>query len=176
MIEPAFADAAPFATRYTADGQFIETLPVPELARAYGLAPHPEGGWYARTWTSDVPVELTESDGSARTRPTATLILFLLPAGEFSAWHTVRSAETWIWNALAPIVLETGGTGPHPGEIERTVLGSDLAAGQVLQAHIPAGVWQRTVPSTEDALASCVVSPGFDFADFSLEEASERQT
>jgi len=32
----------------------------------------------------------------------------------------------------------------------------------------PAGVWQRTVPSDADALVSCLVSPGFDFADFEL--------
>ena len=33
---------------------------------------------------------------------------------------------------------------------------------------MPAGVWQRTVPSDADALVSCLVSPGFDFADFEL--------
>ena len=35
---------------------------------------------------------------------------------------------------------------------------------------IPAGVWQAAEPAGgEPALVSCVVSPGFDFADFSLE-------
>jgi hypothetical protein len=31
---------------------------------------------------------------------------------------------------------------------------------------IPANVWQRTLPGDVEALVSCVVSPGFDFADF----------
>jgi len=169
MALPIPDDSISFATRFTVQGEAIETLPVPQLAEAYGLSPHPEGGWYRRTWTSEVMVELADADGTIRIRPTATLIVFLLPPGEFSAWHTVQSAETWIWNALAPIVLETGGSGPRPGPAERVVLGADLAAGQVLQAHIPSGVWQRTVPSDSNALASCVVSPGFDFADFSLD-------
>ncbi|WP_230487361.1 cupin domain-containing protein [Nocardioides anomalus] len=29
-------------------------------------------------------------------------------------------------------------------------------------------MWQRTVPHDDDALVSCLVSPGFDFADFEL--------
>lgn len=33
---------------------------------------------------------------------------------------------------------------------------------------VPSGVWQRTVASDADALVSCLVSPGFDFADFRL--------
>ncbi len=33
---------------------------------------------------------------------------------------------------------------------------------------MPGGVWQRTVPGSGDALVSCLVSPGFDFADFEL--------
>jgi len=38
----------------------------------------------------------------------------------------------------------------------------------VAQAVVPAHVWQRTVPGPADALVSCLVSPGFDFADFEL--------
>ena len=34
---------------------------------------------------------------------------------------------------------------------------------------MPAGIWQRTLPSEDaDALVSCLVSPGFDFDDFEL--------
>jgi predicted cupin superfamily sugar epimerase len=48
------------------------------------------------------------------------------------------------------------------------VVGSDVAAGQLPQALVPAGVWQRTLPGPADALVSCLVSPGFDFDDFEL--------
>ena len=48
------------------------------------------------------------------------------------------------------------------------MVGLDLAAGQRTQSLVPAGEWQRTLPSDGDALVSCLVSPGFDFADFDL--------
>ena len=130
----------------------------PPLAEHFGLEPHPEGGWYGRTWTAPNTVET-----AGGTRPAATLILFLLPAGEVSAWHRVSSTEFWIWNGLAPITLELGGDGDAPVAGE-----SHLLDARMPQLEIPAGVWQRTRPSAADALASCMVSPGFDFADFTL--------
>ncbi|SDC25937.1 cupin domain-containing protein [Nocardioides lianchengensis] len=130
----------------------------PPLADVLGLEPHPEGGWYRQTWAS--PVEVTLPDG--RVRPTATLIHFLLPAGESSAWHRVASDEIWLAHTGA-VTLELGGTDVRPGEPTAEVC--DAAHPQVL---VPAGVWQRTVPSAADALVSCLVSPGFDFADFEL--------
>ena len=136
----------------------------PAVAEALDLEPHPEGGWYRQTWAS--PVEVTLPDG--RVRPTATLIYFLLPAGESSAWHKVASDELWLAQQ-GRVVLELGGTGDLPGDVESYVVGLDLAAGEVPQARVPAGVWQRTVPSGADALVSCMVSPGFDFDDFELE-------
>ncbi|WP_183095242.1 cupin domain-containing protein [Nocardioides stalactiti] len=130
----------------------------PPLAEVLDLDPHPEGGWYRQTWVS--PVTVTLPDG--RVRPTATLIYFLLPAGESSAWHKVASDEIWLAHTGA-VTVELGGTGPQPAGAGSFVV--DAASPQGL---VPAGVWQRTVPSTADALVSCLVSPGFDFADFEL--------
>jgi predicted cupin superfamily sugar epimerase len=132
---------------------------VPPLAQALDLEPHPEGGWYRQTWRS--PVDVTLDDG--RVRPTATLIHFLLPAGESSAWHRVASDELWLAHQGA-VTLELGGAGATPARASRVVVDADHP-----QALVPAGVWQRTVPSAADALVSCVVSPGFDFDDFELE-------
>jgi predicted cupin superfamily sugar epimerase len=151
------------AVRRTADGEFIEELDRPPLAVSFGLEPHPEGGWYGRTWTATDTVETASG-----TRPAATLILFLLPAGEFSAWHRVSSTEFWIWNGLAPITLQFGGSGDAPVVDAQYELGSGMP-----QLEIPAGVWQRTLPSSADALASCMVSPGFDFADFTLADPTD---
>jgi predicted cupin superfamily sugar epimerase len=149
------------AIRRTVDGEFIEELERPPLAVTLGLEPHPEGGWYARTWSAPDSVTV---DG--RTRPAATLIVFLLPAGEFSAWHRVSSTEFWIFNGLAPVALQLGGTGDSPVvETEHVI---DAGSPQL---QIPANVWQRTLPSDADALVSCMVSPGFDFADFTLAES-----
>jgi uncharacterized protein len=137
---------------------------VPPLARELGLQPHPEGGWYRETWRS--PVEVTLPDG--RVRATATMIHFLLPAGESSAWHRVASDEIWIAHT-GVVTLELGGDGPAPATDTSYAVGVELAAGQQSQVLVPAGVWQRTVPGAADALVSCLVSPGFDFADFELE-------
>ena len=136
----------------------------PALAEQLDLTPHPEGGWFRQTWAS--PVTVTLPDG--RVRPTATLIHFLLPAGEYSAWHRVRSDEVWLAH-LGTVSLELGGAGdvPEAGGTAHAV-GLDLAHGQMMQALVPTGTWQRTVPGPEDALVSCLVSPGFDFADFEL--------
>ncbi|MCK5892492.1 cupin domain-containing protein [Aeromicrobium sp.] len=125
-----------------------------------GLEPHPEGGWFRQMWRS--PVEVTLPDG--RVRATATLIHFFLPAGESSAWHVVASDEIWIAQT-GTVTLELAGTADQPGsDVERHTCAVDAEA----QVLVPAGVWQRTVPTGADALVSCLVSPGFDFADFRL--------
>ena len=135
----------------------------PPLAEQLDLQPHPEGGWYRQTWMADERVRT--HDG--RDRATATLILFLLLAGESSAWHRVASEEIWLAHG-GMVTLELGGDGSEPGPGAVETLGVDLAVGQRPQIVVPAGVWQRTRPSDADALVSCVVSPGFDFADFEL--------
>jgi predicted cupin superfamily sugar epimerase len=158
------------AARRTVDGDVIEWLAVPERAAALGLEPHPEGGWYRRTWTA--ATEVTTTGGN---RPAATLISFLLPPGEASAWHVVSSDEIWLWHGPAPVTLQLGGGEAAPIEGELIVLGADEAAGQCAQGLVPAGTWQRTLPSDGEALVSCLVSPGFSFADWSLAE-EERGT
>ncbi|MEW1955234.1 cupin domain-containing protein [Terrabacter sp. NPDC080008] len=135
----------------------------PALADLLDLQPHPEGGWYRQTWVA--PETVTLPDG--RQRATATLVLFLLPAGESSAWHRVSSDEVWLAHH-GSVTLELGGDGPAPGETTQVRLGPDLSGGEVAQAVVPARVWQRTVPVATDALVSCLVSPGFDFSDFQL--------
>jgi len=133
---------------------------VPVLARALDLAAHPEGGWYRRTWTSPVPVDTAHGP-----RPSATAILYLLD--DVSRWHRVRSAELWCRHGGADVELRLGGTGPAPEQ--EGVARLDAEHPQVL---VPAGVWQSArLLGAEPALVSCVVSPGFDFADFELAAA-----
>lgn len=137
----------------------------PPLAEHLSLQPHPEGGWYRQTWVSPERVQL--ADG--RERPTATLIYFLLPAGETSAWHRVASDEIWMAHA-GMVIVEYGGEGAAPSTGLTTRVGVDVGKGEQLQAVVPAGVWQRTLPGSVDALVSCLVSPGFEFEDFELLE------
>lgn len=136
----------------------------PHTATLFNLEAHPEGGWFRRTWTSDRAVE-TE----AGVRPAATCIHYLLAPGEHSAWHVVTSDEMWLWHGPGSLVLSFGGSGDQPNAERVVVLGPNHEAGEVAQALVPAGTWQaaRLAGDTE-VLVSCVVSPGFDFADWSL--------
>ncbi|MUM35219.1 cupin domain-containing protein, partial [Mycolicibacterium sp. CBMA 361] len=93
-------------------------------------------------------------------------ILFLLMPGQQSAWHTVHSAELWLFHRGSPLLLEVG---PERATAETLLLGADVAAGQQPQLLVPPGHWQRARPrDDEPTLVSCIVVPGFDFADFVL--------
>jgi predicted cupin superfamily sugar epimerase len=137
----------------------------PPVAEALDLLPHPEGGWFRETWRTAVEFEPPGYGGS---RHSATGIYFLLQSGEESVWHMVRSDEVWLWHRGGPLTLLLGGAGETPAATPRTVtLGPAVERGQVPQAVVPAGTWQAARPvGPEEVLVSCVVSPGFDFADF----------
>ena len=122
----------------------------PRTAELLDLAPHPEG--------------------YPGPRAAATVIYFLLAPGQESRWHRVRSDEVWLWHAGGPLLMLDGGDGDRPSDHPGvTTVGPDLAAGQAPQHVIPGGHWQaaRPVGATE-VLVTCVVAPGFDFADFTL--------
>ncbi len=59
------------------------------IVERLGLETHPEGGWYTRDWQSPHTDE-------ASSRPLSSLIYFLLPEGDASAWHKVDADEVWL--------------------------------------------------------------------------------
>jgi predicted cupin superfamily sugar epimerase len=141
-------------------GRVIEFSPRPPVAEALDLLPHPEGGWFRETWRTSTPVQAHGGE-----RATATGIYFLLGALEESMWHAVRSDELWLWHRGGPLELTMRG---DDGE-NTVILGPDVEHGQVPQALVPGGVWQSARPADDqEVLVSCVVSPGFDPADFSV--------
>lgn len=131
-------------------------LPAARVCAALGLLPHPEGGHYRELWR-DAP-----ADGG---RGAGTSILFLLAAGERSHWHRVDAAEIWIWAAGAALRLGIAGA---DGQTREVRLGPDLAAGELLQAVVPAACWQAACSMGGWTLVSCVVAPAFEFAGFEL--------
>jgi uncharacterized protein len=165
----------------------------PPLAESLNLRPHPEGGWFRETWRSAISFSPAGYEGP---RCAATAIYFVLYPGEQSRWHVVRSDELWFWHDGGTLELRLGGMadGPehehtadqvapvaggapseaasatrHPSPAGVVLLGPDVLAGQQPQALVPGGTWQSAVPATDQAvLVSCVVAPGFDFADFRL--------
>lgn len=146
----------------------MDVTELPEWVRRLDLAPHPEGGWFRETWRSEL--ELGRAALPSRydgPRSAGTAILFVLMPGQQSAWHTVHSAELWLYHRGSPMVLEHG---PDQRSATTWTLGSDIEAGQHPQVLVPAGHTQRARPDGfEPSLVSCVVVPGFDFADFRLD-------
>jgi predicted cupin superfamily sugar epimerase len=140
---------------------------LPEWARRLELSPHPEGGFYRETWRSELTMpQSVLPPAYTGSRNAGTAILFLLLPGQQSAWHTVRSAELWLYHRGGPLVLEVG---TEQKTAATHILGADVEGGEIPQFVVPPGHWQRARPAgDEPCLVSCVVVPGFDFADFAL--------
>ena len=143
---------------------------VDEIIEHLGLEPHPEGGWYRRTWAhpgitptgAPAPDGLTDEPAG---RPHGSAIVYLLAAGERSHWHLLDAHELWHHYAGDPLELELS---DDAVAVRAQVLGTDLAAGQLPQLHVPAGVWQSARSLGAWTLVGCTVVPGFDFAGFTL--------
>lgn len=132
------------------------TLPEDAVRSALGLAPHPEGGHYRELWR-DQP--------SSGQRGAGTSILFLLAAGERSAWHRVDAAEIWLWQSGSALLL--GIANPEAGR-QQVRLGPDLAGGEVLQGVVPAHAWQDARSLGAWTLVGCIVAPAFEFSGLEL--------
>ncbi|MFC9844054.1 cupin domain-containing protein [Streptomyces sp. NPDC060223] len=144
----------------------------PALAAALGMRRHPEGGWFVETWRSP---QTFRPDGYPGPRAVATGIYFLLGPGDTSAWHTVRSDELWLWHRGGPLELLLGGDADQPGGAPEVIrLGPGVENGERPQALVPGGIWQSAHPATDqEVLVSCVVAPGFDYADFRLIDSGD---
>jgi uncharacterized protein len=133
-----------------------------QLIAALGLAPHPEGGYFAEVYRSASSVMPEDARPS---RLALTSIYFLLPAGAVSRWHRVLSDEVWHFYEGAPLNLWMA----PPEAIEATPhrLGP-IADGQRPVRTVPAGWWQAARSAGEYSLVGCTVGPGFEFQDFAL--------
>ena len=133
------------------------------LVEAYGLAPHPEGGFFKETYRS---AETMTTRGGV-VRPISTGILFLLPEGEKSRLHRIKSDELWHFHLGGALRLTQ--ISPE-GKIEDVIIGPDVGRGHRLQHVVPARHWFGAEPEagTNFCFVGCTVAPGFDFADFDL--------
>jgi predicted cupin superfamily sugar epimerase len=129
------------------------------LIQALTLQPHPEGGWYRETW---------RADAAPGERASATAILFLLEQGQQSHWHKVDATELWLFHAGSPLRLRTAED--DAGPVREVRLGPDVLFGEQPQLRIAPGAWQAAEADRGWALVSCIVSPGFEFAGFTLAE------
>lgn len=137
-----------------------------EVARLLGLEPlEQEGGYFRRTAESGMVLP-----GSGRRA--YSLIYFLVTPVGFSALHRLGTDEIWCFHAGDP--LESLRLAPDgSGKIVR--LGLNVAAGELPQDIVAAGLWQgtRLCPGGRWALGSCVVAPEFLWNDFILGNRAE---
>ena len=163
------------------------------LAASLGLEAHPEGGFFLETYRAAQTVATARGERAA-----STAILFLVTAESASRLHRLASDELWVFQGGLPLELVTiaadGGLERRVlGDLDEILRSRDLRTppteafpeGQLQrppvwlpQVLVPAGSWQGArlaggphLPAERAwALVSCLVTPGFDDADFELGE------
>ena len=143
-------------------------LTADQIIEMLDLRPLPfEGGYYRETYRSTevIPRQaLPARFSSARSALTAIYYL-LTPTSSVSAMHRLPTDEMYHFYAGDPVeMLQL-----YPdGRAVILTLGGDLAAGQRVQAMVPAGVWQGSRLSAGGgyALMGVTVAPGFDMDDY----------
>jgi len=150
-----------------------------ELAAELELEPHPEGGFFRETYRASEMVPTPRGERAA-----STAILFLLTPASPSRFHRLQSDEVWVFQVGSPLELLTIDAA---GDAQARRLGRPMGAAAAPQAVVRAGVWQAArvvaggASEPEDAptderlwsLVTCVVTPGFDYADFELGRGGE---
>ena len=133
-----------------------------------GLEPHPEGGYFKRTFASQEQItdqELTvHFEGK---RMLYTSIYFLLTSNDVSHFHRLQSDELWYYHAGSPLSVHMI---DENGEYTEHKLGLDLENGEVPQVLVPKNtIFGSSVKDRETfSLVGCMVSPGFEYQDFEL--------
>ena len=138
-----------------------ETARVEQLIRELNLVPHPEGGWFRRSFRSGSDVR--RATDRAR-RAALTAIFYLLPGGEVSRWHRVGADETWHFYEGSPMeLLRMDADGRWTSQMLGPV-GTDCLP----QRTVVAGEWQAGRAARGYALMGCSVAPGFEFKDYHM--------
>lgn len=133
-----------------------------------GLLKHPEGGYYREIYKC--PEMITDAELTVKfegKRNLSSSIYFLLPSGEVSHFHRLKSDELWYFHAGSPLTIYVI---DKNGSLQEFKLGLDLEKGEFPQVIIPAGsiFGAEAIGENSYALVGCMVSHGFDFRDFEL--------
>ena len=133
------------------------------------LAPHPEGGYVARTHTG--------SASAPGGRPLVTSILYLLEAGQRSALHSLAASdELWFHHegdALEVVELSVADAAGADARVSAARLGPGGALSHTVPARAVFGARVPRGGPAGFALVSCAVAPGFDYAEWRLEGAAD---
>ncbi len=138
------------------------------------LEAHPEGGYYRRTYQSNIVLPSTALPNRFKnSRLAASAIYFLLTTDSFSAFHRLEADELWHFYAGTSVMLYL----IHPdGRLQTIEVGNPLNnPNATFQALIPAQTWfaASVIAADSYALVGCTLAPAFDFEDFELAEKTE---
>lgn len=134
------------------------------------LQKHPEGGYFREVYRSDelIPKHSLHERYSGE-RNHGTSIYFLITNTEFSAFHRIKSDETWHFyhgSSITIYIIDEN------GKYSTVRLGSNPEKDEAFQYTIPHSTWFAVSVDEPDsyALVGCTVAPGFHFNDFELGE------
>jgi hypothetical protein len=144
-----------------------------ELIERYKMEEHPEGGFYSVVYESDERIKETAlPDRYSGSRGFASAIYYLLRRGEKSVFHRLKSDELWFHLSGGPLdlYLLSEKESENTVSLEKITLCSQLNKDTRLHTFVPRGRWLggRPAAGVDFSLVSCVVMPGFEFADFEM--------
>ncbi len=141
-----------------------------EIIAKLGLLPLPdEGGYFKQTHKSKDELAVPPAKYNDEKRAASTAIYYLLGRDDFSALHRLKSEEHWSYLGGVSLNLRLI---HEDGRYEEVLMGP-IAEDNTRQLFtVPAGAWfcaSINARNEDDfTLVSCVVAPGFEFADFEL--------
>ncbi len=134
-----------------------------EIIKKLALCPHPsEGGYFARTYTSDILINEPESTNK---RSIASAIYYLLAPQSVSRLHSLEQDEIWHFYAGDPVEVLLI---KEDGSCEICVFGNDILNGQIPQLIIKKGTifGARLISGGKYALFGATLSPEFCYEDY----------
>jgi len=164
------------------------TMTVLQYVEAFGLIPHPEGGYFRETYRSgSVPMSSkgkTDADASRNSlmavdrvdgqRNVLTSIYYCLTTDSPRQWWANNMSDhIHYWHGGGALTYHV--VNPD-GSHERTVLGPRAHLGEVMQLAVRGGSFKCAVlepGNGEFVLLGEAVAPGFDFRDFAFVSPAE---
>ena len=135
------------------------------------LEPHIEGGYFTETYKNPYKVDGKYiNENIEGKRPLSTSIYYLLKSGQVSKFHVLKFDEQWFYHSGSALLVHLI---DHDGNLESVTLGPDVPSGEIPQLLVKAGVvlGAEVLDKNSYCLVSCVVTPGFDYRDFTLFES-----
>lgn len=135
-----------------------------QLIEQLSLTAHIEGGYFSRTYSSDVKIALPSY--SEPRRLLSSIFYMLTDDSPIGYLHQNKSDIIHYFHGGSPLTYVI----LHPdGNLEKKILGVELEKGQQLQLIVRGGCWKATeLESGEFGLISEAVAPGFEYEDMEL--------